>query len=108
MVKRLIMVWFVVMRLFSTWLQTIWLRRTADQAKDLEILLLRRQLAILARQNTGPQRLSRADKLTLVVLTTRLKAISGWSMVQLGAILRIVQPATVFKWHREKVAPQVD
>ena len=101
-------VWFVVMRLFSPLLQAFWLRRTADQAKDLEILLLRRQLAILARQNPGPQRLSGADTRTQVVLTTRLKAIRGWSMGPLGAVLRLVQPATVFNWPREKVAPQVD
>jgi len=102
------MAWFVVMQLFSTLLQALWLGRTTDQTKDLEILLLRRQVAILGRQGTKPQHLSRVDKLMLAVLTTRLKAISGWSASQLNDVIRIVQPATVLRWHGEKVAPQVD
>jgi|SRR5579859_4024614 len=84
------MAWVVVMRLLSSLLQTFCLGRTADQAKALEILLLRRQLAIPTRQNAALRCLSRAGKLTLVVLTTRLKTICDWSIVHLGAILILI------------------
>ncbi len=43
------------------------------------------------------------DKLTLTVLTTQLRAVTGWPIKHLGAVLRIVQPETVLKWHRELV-----
>jgi hypothetical protein len=67
------MVWFVVMQMFSILLEWLSLGRQTDEAKDLEILLLRRQLAILERKLDRPLRVSRADKLPLVVLTSRLK-----------------------------------
>jgi len=69
--------WDVVMRRFSTLLQAFWIERTTDQANGLEILLLKRQLAILTRQNTALRLHSRTDKLTLFVLITRSQAISG-------------------------------
>lgn len=47
--------------------------------------------------------ISRAEKLTLAVLTAQLKSVTGWSVKQFGRVLRIFQPETVFKWHRELV-----
>jgi len=47
------MVWFAAMCLFSTLLQAFRLGRTADRDKDMEILLLRRQLAILTREKAA-------------------------------------------------------
>ena len=91
------------MQVFSTLLDWLWLGRKSEQEKDLEILLLRRQLEIMNRGHAKRLRMSRADKLTLTVLTTRLKSVAGWPVKQFGAVLRIVQPETVFKWHREVV-----
>ena len=48
------------------------LRIRTDQSKDVEVLLLRRQLAILQRTQARPPRLTRWEKLTLAVLATRL------------------------------------
>jgi putative transposase len=97
------MLWFVIMQILSTVLECLWLWRKPDREKDLEILLLRRQLEIVGRAKDKPLRVSRADKLTLAVLTAQLKSVTGWPMKQFGKVLRIIQPETVFKWHRELV-----
>ena len=60
----------------------MWLGRKTDPEKDLEILLLRRQLDIVARARDKPLRVSRAEKLTLAVLATHLKSVTGWPVKQ--------------------------
>src|SRR5579871_6536453 len=97
------MLCFLLMRVFSTLLQIVLLRRQIEPDKDLEILLLRRQLAILERHHASRVPISRADKLTLTVLVTQLRSTCGWPMKQLRTVLHIVQPETVLKWHRELV-----
>ena len=97
------MVWFVVMEIFSTLLEWMRLGRRIAAEKDLEILLLRRQLAIVERTLDKPIRPSRGEKLTLAILMAKLKARTGRSAKELGAIIRIVEPETVLKWHRELV-----
>jgi len=90
-------------QVFSTLLQWVRLAKPSEQEKDLEILLLRRQLAILQRKVDMPIHVSRAEKLTLVALATRYKSVTGRSVRQLQAVIRIFQPETVFKWHRALV-----
>jgi putative transposase len=97
------MSWFVVMQVFSILLEWLSLGRKIDREKDLEILLLRRQLAILERKQNKPLRVSRAEKLPLVILTTKLKSTTNRTTRQLSDVIRIFQPETVFKWHRELV-----
>jgi putative transposase len=95
------MLWFMVLQVVSTLVELIQLRRTSARDKELEILLLRRQLAIYERKHCQPMRLTRGEKLTLVVLAVRLKATTGRTIKQLGDVIRIVKPRTVFRWHRE-------
>ena len=97
------MVWLIVMHLFVIWLDCLWLGRHSDQEKDLQILLLRHQLAIAERKLKQPVRVSRAEKLTLAVLAARLRAVTGHPIKQLDRVIRLFQPETVFKWHRELV-----
>lgn len=97
------MVWFMVMQVVSTLVESLRLKWKSEQAKDLEILLLRRQLAILERRMEKPVRLSRGEKLLLVVLAVKLKATTGSTIKGLADLIRIVQPQTVFKWHRALV-----
>jgi putative transposase len=97
------MVWFVVMEIFSTLLEWVKLGRRSESEKTLEILLLRRQLAIVERTLDKPIQPSRGEKLTLAVLTAKLKARTGRTAKELDEIIRIVQPETVLKWHREAV-----
>jgi hypothetical protein len=97
------MMWFVLMQILSTLLECLWLGRKSDREKDLEILLLRRQLDIVDRARDKPLRVSRAEKLTLAVLAAHLKSVTGWPVKQFGKVLHIFQPETVFKWHRNLV-----
>jgi putative transposase len=95
--------WFVLSYLFSTLISFLSIGRLSEQEKDLEILLLRRQLAILERKQDKPIRPNRAEKLTLAVLTARLKQVTQRPASKLRDIIRIFQPETILKWHRELV-----
>ena len=97
------MLWFMVVQIVSTLVELIRLGRKSESEKDLEILLLRRQLAIYERQQDQPMRLSRSEKLTLVVLGTKLKAQTGRTIKAMGEVIQIVKPATLFGWHRQLV-----
>ncbi|WP_446220039.1 integrase core domain-containing protein [Micromonospora sp. IBHARD004] len=66
-----------------------------DGAKDVEILVLRHQVAVLRRQVHRPD-LEPADRVVLAVLS-RLLPRSRWSTF-------FVTPATLLRWHRELVA----
>ena len=62
-----------------------------DATKDLEILVLRHQLAVLCRQNPRP-RLEPADR-ALLAAVSRLLPRARWSCF-------FVRPETLFRWHR--------
>jgi putative transposase len=64
-------------------------------AKDVEILVLRHQVAVLRRQVHRPD-LQPADRVVLAVLS-RLLPRPHWSVF-------FVTPATLLRWHRELVA----
>jgi transposase InsO family protein len=64
-------------------------------AKDVEILVLRHQVAVLRRQVTRPD-LEPADRVVLAVLS-RLLPRPRWSVFS-------VTPATLLRWHRDLVA----
>ncbi|MET8311837.1 integrase core domain-containing protein [Micromonospora sp. NPDC005173] len=66
-----------------------------DGAKDVEILVLRHQVAVLSRQVTRLD-LEPADRVVLAVLS-RLLPRPRWSVL-------FVTPATLLRWHRELVA----
>ena len=95
--------WFILAHIFSTMLMFMRLGRLSEQEKDLEILLLRHQLSILERKCNKPARLTRAEKLTLAVLANRLKQATNRTARQLRGSIRIFQPETVLRWHRELV-----
>ena len=78
------MIWFMVMQVVSTLVELVRLGHQSESEKDLEILLLRRQLAIYERRQKRTLRLSRGEKLTLVVLATKLKAETGRTIRGMG------------------------
>jgi putative transposase len=97
------MFWFCVWQVVSTLIELIRLGRRSESDKDLEILLLRRQLANYERRQERSPHLSRGEKLTLIVLGTKLKEQTGRTIKAMGDVIRIVKPATLFGWHRELV-----
>lgn len=97
------MIWYVIALTFSTMLELVTIGRLSDREKDLETLILRHQLDILERKRTKPIKPSKAEKLTLTVLANKLKRVKKCSTNQLRDIIRIFQPETMLKWHRELV-----
>ena len=97
------MIWFIVMHLFSTLLDWFRIGQLTEQGKDLEILLLHRQLGIAQRKLNKPVRSSRVERLTVTVVTTKLKSATGRTTAQLRQVIRIFQPETVLRWHRQLV-----
>jgi hypothetical protein len=95
--------WFILKYIFSTFLAILHIGRLSNQEKDLEILILRQQLSILQRKLSHPIKPNRVEKMTLAVLTTKIKRISHQSSNQLRDVIRIFQPETVLRWHRELV-----
>jgi putative transposase len=94
------MFWFCVWQVVSTLIELIRLGRRSESDKDFEILLLRRQLAIYERRQERAPHLSRGEKLTLVVLGSKLKEQTDRTIKAMGDVIRIVKPATLFGWHR--------
>ena len=97
------MTWFLVLQFFSMMLTLLRLGRTSETDKDLEILILRQQLDILQRQQDKPVKPTRAEKLTLAVLSANLKKQTKRPVNQFRSLIRIFQPETVFGWHRALV-----
>lgn len=78
------------------------IRQPVDE-KDLEILFLRQQLAVVRRQKRTPT-LSRFEKLLFATLVTQLKRTTGQPIrKQLWNALLLFQPDTVLRWHRDLV-----
>jgi putative transposase len=73
--------------------------RRAEFAKDVELLLLRHQLSVLARQQRRP-RLRPADRAFIAALARLLPHRSRHGLP--------VTPATPLRWHRELVRKKVD
>ena len=97
------MVFFVLATLLSWCIDLGTLRFQSDRDKDLEILLLRRQLAILQRTQPRSPRLSRWEKLGLAVLVSKLRSLPTETRTRVQESLCLFTPATVLRWHRELV-----
>ena len=93
----------LMMHVFSLLLDLIWLHGRTGTDKDVEILLLRQQLRILQRKQPHPPRISRWEKLTLVVLASKLTTLTSRARAQLGQVVLLFKPDTLLKWHRELV-----
>ena len=73
----------------------VWLLARPYRSKELEILLLRHELAVL-RRHAGRARLSRADRALFAALSRAVPR-TAWSSFA-------VKPDTLLRWHRQLVA----
>ncbi len=97
------MLFFLLAQVFSLLLDLIGLSRQTDHDKDLEILLLRQQLRILQRKQPQPPRISRWEKLILLILVGKLVALTTSARSRLSHVVLLFKPDTLLKWHRELV-----
>ena len=81
--------------MFSKLLSWMVLRTRSDTTKEIEILVLRHQLAVLQRRTPRP-RISWPDRALIAALTRLLPA-----RRRLGLL---VTPATILRWHRRLVS----
>lgn len=66
-------------------------------------MIQRHQFDIFEPKQKIPLKPTQAEKMTLAVLTHKLKLMTNRTSNQLHHALRIFQSATVLKWHRELV-----
>jgi hypothetical protein len=85
----------LIYQMFTRLLGWIVLHTRSDTTKDIEILVLRHQLAVLQRRTPHP-RMSWSDR-ALIAALTRLLPVRR----RLGLL---VTPATILRWHRQLVA----
>ena len=85
----------LIYQMFSKLLGWIVLRNRSDTTTEIEILVLRHQLAVLQRRTPRP-RMSWTDR-ALIAVFTRLLPVRR----RLGLL---VTPATILRWHRQLIA----
>ena len=95
--------WFILAQILSVLIAIVSLGRLSEREKDLEMLVLCQQLAILKRKQGRPVKPNRAEKMTLALFTAKLKDVTQRPASRLRDIIRIFQPETVLGWHRELV-----
>jgi hypothetical protein len=88
-------VWSFVYLALRRALELILLCFRSAEAKEIEILVLRHELAVLRRQHPRP-RLQPTDRALLAALSRLLPRIR-WSVF-------LVRPVTLLRWHRRMVA----
>jgi transposase len=89
------MIWSLMYALTRRAVDLMVLRPRGDAAKDVELLVLRHEVAVLRRQVVRP-RLQPADRVFLAALSRVLPRERRAAF--------FVTPATVLRWHRELVA----
>jgi hypothetical protein len=97
------MIFFLLAHTCSLLLDLIWVARRTEIDKDVEILLLRQQLRILQRKYPRSPRISRWEKLTLVLFVNQLTKLSTSNRVRFSQVVLLFKPDTLLKWHRELV-----
>ena len=85
----------LIYQMFSKLLSWMVLRTRSDTSKEIEILVLRHQLAVLQRRTPRPR--TTWTNRALIAALTRLLPVRR----RLGLL---VTPATILRWHRQLVA----
>ena len=93
--RRSRVVWSFVYLALRRSLELVMLCFRSAEAKEIEILVLRHELAVLRRQHPRP-RMQPKDRALLAALSSLLPR-ARWSVF-------LVQPETLLRWHRRMVA----
>lgn len=83
------MLWSFIGNIFSVLLSLVRVSRLSENDKDLEIIILRHQLDVMARKQKQPIRPNRAEKATLALLTGQFKKNTNRTIRKLGDVIRI-------------------
>ena len=89
------MIWSFLYLVVRNLFALVWLLARSRRSKDLEILVLRHELAILRRQAARPK-LTRADRAVLAALSRSVPR-AAWPSFP-------VKPEALLGWHRQLVA----
>lgn len=89
------MLWSFVYLVMRNLFALVWLLARPRRSKELEILLLRHELAVLRRQSARP-RLTPADRALFAALSRSVPR-TAWTHFA-------VKPDTLLRWHRQLVA----
>jgi hypothetical protein len=84
------------------------INRGSERHKDLQILILLRQLRILQRQHPTAPPMSCSEKFILTVLAQKLVHVDQGAKAQLNQTMLLFKPDTVLKWHRQLVRRKRD
>ncbi|MHB1134968.1 MAG: hypothetical protein ACYC4L_21570 [Chloroflexota bacterium] len=94
------MLWRVLAQTLSLLLDLAASRRQSDQAKDIEIVLLRHQPDILQRRLPQPAGASRWEQLTLAVRAAKLRSLTRDVHPNWHQSILLFGPDTVLRWQR--------
>ena len=97
------MFWSILAQIVSFLLDLATVQRRFNQAKDLEILVLRHQLRVLQRRLPHPSRPSRWEKLTLAILAIKLRDLAPGLRTPWCQSILLFKPDTILRWHRQLV-----
>ncbi len=100
------MVWSLIAQGVMLVLDLLTLRNSANQDKDLEVLVLRQQNRIPERRVGKPVHPSRVEKLLLTLTAIHLPERTRDGRQRLNGTILLFKPATVLKRHRELVKRQ--
>jgi hypothetical protein len=89
------LLWTFVYLMARNLFALVWLLARPRRSKELEILLLRHELAVL-RRHAGRPRLTRADRALFAALSRTVPR-TAWTNLA-------VKPDTLLRWHRQLVA----
>jgi putative transposase len=81
--------------IFLRLLNLLWLLARSPASKDVELLVLRHEVAVLRRANPRP-RLDWADRALFAALV--------WTLPMMLRRHRLVTPGTILRWHRRLIA----
>lgn len=94
------MVWFMVLQVVSTLVELVRLGRQSESEKDLEVLLLRQQVAIYERRQKRSTTFISGREIDLGGTGKEAESQDGVHGKAMGKVIRIVKPTTLFGWQQ--------